>query len=473
MANLNAILKNKMGLSAEQAKKSKVLASLSGSYRQNMKSIHYTQLVSNINQFYSEKELENLADVIQILGGVAQNLLVRKKDAEQYEILAGHRRWRASQIVVQRGFPEYAYLPCLVIECNDDVAELLLILTNSSARNDLNGYEQMMQVVRLKELLPKINKDETLKGRILRKEIALSTKRSESTIQNLMFTAKHLSEDGMQAFREEKLTPAAALYLAKQSKEDQKDLVQKEFFTVAAMEGYLASKSVTQEIPSKQPTKEGKRNPNLKPCKTGLSKSGACGSAAYCEAPYSCCKECKKECSLRCGWIREEIDDIPEKHQGPEPYVAVPAEKTESKRQVENLSDFPEEGIRFTSSEHKKAYYDSLQKFSAPDSADKALCYCINLMQSTRSHVTEIFDFEQKCLKTECLKAGWQTSSSEKAIRMAFNLFSGEIPTVDYEDKVDNQLKECQNYTVNELFYSSFSPYFWQAVQLRYPEYTK
>ena len=40
------------------------------------------------------------------------------------------------------------------------------------------------------------------------------------------------------AFREEKLTPAAALYLAKQSKEDQKDLVQKEFFTVAAMEGY-------------------------------------------------------------------------------------------------------------------------------------------------------------------------------------------------------------------------------------------
>lgn len=64
-------------------------------------------------------------------------------------------------------------------------------------------------------------------------------------------------------------------------------------------------------------------------------------------------------------------------------------------------------------------------------------------------------------------------SSSEKAIRMAFNLFSGEIPTVDYEDKVDNQLKECQNYTVNELFYSSFAPYFWQAVQLRYPEYTK
>ena len=60
MANLNAILKNKMGLSAEQAKKSKVLASLSGSYRQNMKSIHYSQLVPSTNQFYTEKELEDL-----------------------------------------------------------------------------------------------------------------------------------------------------------------------------------------------------------------------------------------------------------------------------------------------------------------------------------------------------------------------------------------------------------------------------
>ena len=62
MADLNAILKNKMGLSVEQAKKSKILASLSGSYRQNMKSIHYSQLVPSTNQFYTEKELEDLIE---------------------------------------------------------------------------------------------------------------------------------------------------------------------------------------------------------------------------------------------------------------------------------------------------------------------------------------------------------------------------------------------------------------------------
>ena len=67
MADLNAILKNKMGLSVEQAKKSKILASLSGSYRQNMKSIHYSQLVPSTNQFYTEKELEELDLAAEVL----------------------------------------------------------------------------------------------------------------------------------------------------------------------------------------------------------------------------------------------------------------------------------------------------------------------------------------------------------------------------------------------------------------------
>ena len=46
--------------------------------------------------------------------------------------------------------------------------------------------------------------------------------------------------------KKKKLTPAAALYLAKQSEEDQKDLVLKEFFTVSAMKGYLSSKKPVQ-----------------------------------------------------------------------------------------------------------------------------------------------------------------------------------------------------------------------------------
>ncbi len=32
-------------------------------------------------------------------------------------------------------------------------------------------------------------------------------------------------------------------------------------------------------------------------------------------------------------------------------------------------------------------------------------------------------------------------------------------------------MDECRRYTVEELFCCAYAPYFWQAVQIRYPEY--
>ena len=39
-----------------------------------------------------------------------------------------------------------------------------------------------------------------------------------------------------------------------------------------------------------------------KKCLTGQSKSGMCGTAAYCAQPYQCCSECGESCIVRCGW---------------------------------------------------------------------------------------------------------------------------------------------------------------------------
>lgn len=37
-------------------------------------------------------------------------------------------------------------------------------------------------------------------------------------------------------------------------------------------------------------------------CITGMSPSGHCGSAAYCQEPHTCCLQCDKDCNGRCGW---------------------------------------------------------------------------------------------------------------------------------------------------------------------------
>jgi len=52
----------------------------------------------NPRQYFDESELNELADSIKEEGGVIQPILVRPIDDDRYEIVAGERRWRASQI---------------------------------------------------------------------------------------------------------------------------------------------------------------------------------------------------------------------------------------------------------------------------------------------------------------------------------------------------------------------------------------
>ena len=33
------------------------------------------------------------------------------------------------------------------------------------------------------------------------------------------------------------------------------------------------------------------------------------------------------------------------------------------------------------------------------------------------------------------------------------------------------QVNECRQYTVEDLFCCAYAPFFWQAIQIRYPEY--
>ena len=101
----------------------------------------------------------------------------------------------------------------------------------------------------------------------------------------------------------------------------------------------------------------------------------------------------------------------------------------------------------------------------------KALCYCLGINNDTRRNVDSIYDFKTGCVKTECLHEGWQTSGSMKVVRMAFNLYCNGTPSVDDYTKTEEQVNECRQYTVEDLFCCAYAPFFWQAIQIRYPEY--
>lgn len=74
--------------------------------------------------------------------------------------------------------------------------------------------------------------------------------------------------------------------------------------------------------------------------------------------------------------------------------------------------------------------------------------------------MNKIYNFKTGCVKTESLQEGWQTSGSLRIVRMAFNLYCNGTPSVgDYEAEED-QLKECQYYTVEDLFCCGYARYF-------------
>lgn len=126
--------------------------------------------------------------------------------------------------------------------------------------------------------------------------------------------------------------------------------------------------------------------------------------------------------------------------------------------------------IIFRDQEHEVFYMNCLPKCRRQDVYHKALIYCLGISGDTRQNVERIYDFDRDSIKTECLGEGWITSGSARIIRMAFNLFCNGTPSA-YDLEGEEKVRECQRYTVEDLFCCEYAVYFWEAVKVRYPEY--
>jgi len=91
--------------------------------------------------YMDDEALQTLASSIKTQG-IMQPILVRHIDDEHYEIIAGERRWRASQIA---GLEE---VPVLVREIADESA-LAMALIENIQRENLNPLEEAQGIKRL------------------------------------------------------------------------------------------------------------------------------------------------------------------------------------------------------------------------------------------------------------------------------------------------------------------------------------
>ena len=89
--------------------------------------------------------------MIELDGEVLQPLLVRKSGADTYEILAGHKRFRACKLLSSKGLEQFSLIPCYVKTMSDAQAEFAVYSTNGYNRK--TDYEIMREVEGMSRLL--------------------------------------------------------------------------------------------------------------------------------------------------------------------------------------------------------------------------------------------------------------------------------------------------------------------------------
>ena len=113
------------------------------------------------------ESLQELADSIKAQG-VMQPIVVRPISDRKYEIIAGERRWRASQ---QAGLD---VIPAMVRDVSDETAMAMALIENIQ-REDLNPIEEAVALQRLQQ-----------EFELTQQEVADAVGKSRSTVANLL-----------------------------------------------------------------------------------------------------------------------------------------------------------------------------------------------------------------------------------------------------------------------------------------------
>lgn len=148
----------------------------------------------------TEADIENLADSIQKSGGILQFPLVRLLPDGTYQMLAGHRRRKASILLGETVDEKYFRTMCYVLEeLSDELAELFLIDTNIQSR-DLTPKLRAQKIADARDLIETLKKRGEIKVSSVRRAVAEQTGVSESTVILQTRIAEKLDKDLLELY---------------------------------------------------------------------------------------------------------------------------------------------------------------------------------------------------------------------------------------------------------------------------------
>ncbi len=129
--------------------------------------------------------------------------------------------------------------------------------------------------------------------------------------------------------------------------------------------------------------------------------------------------------------------------------------------------------MKFIDSKHKGFWnkkYKEMEMLGKTDVYFKSIVYVLGICETTRDNFDKIFNLKNGEININSINESYQTNTSQKVTRMAFNLWN----SCNYDSEKDIETDEISsNYNVSEIFSCIYAPYFYEGIKIRYPEYTK
>ena len=196
------------------------------------KDIAIKQMYSNDKNFYSISDIEQLAqDILAV--GLLENLTVVHDpcDRGEYRIIAGERRWRALNLLVEKGYEEFSVASCQIKTPAEEHEEMIQLIVANTYRNKTVA-DILKEQKTLEETLKHMKENGlTLHGyRLdsgrLRDVIASMMQVSSTKIGQIESINKKLIPEFTEELKEGRLTFSAAYEISKMSSDIQEDMLE-------------------------------------------------------------------------------------------------------------------------------------------------------------------------------------------------------------------------------------------------------
>ncbi|WP_322406603.1 ParB/RepB/Spo0J family partition protein [Idiomarina sp. PL1-037] len=199
----------------------------------------------------SPEALEDLAASVKAQG-IIQPIVVRPVGNDEYEIIAGERRWRAAQLA------KLELVPCLIKDVPDEAAVAIALIENIQ-REDLNAMEEATALQRL-----------LVEFQMTHQDVAQAVGKSRTTVTNLL--RLNNLQDGVKVLLERgDIELGHAKLLLALEGEQQADVAQQ--IVAKDMTVRDAEKLVRRTIDPPKETEKPKPDANIEHLETKLSET--------------------------------------------------------------------------------------------------------------------------------------------------------------------------------------------------------